>query len=191
MEPLRMSMSGGETRTAADVLPALTPRGAISARDPPTQGTLRLKSSSGNNGGIELPVALEKDRKNGKVDSRYARFGVDDQFASKSTTFTGPTDFSWNMKSAYADLHPGAASVDMSFKNDRRFNWKAGTGDPRPQTSLLQLQNAFTKSDARKKFHRQFYEINPDLRENIFRGKQHEFNGMNAQVLRGTPVDAF
>ena len=43
----------------------------------------------------DLPVKLEKDRRvNGKIEGRYGGLGVSDQFASKSSNFTGPSNLS-------------------------------------------------------------------------------------------------
>ena len=115
-----------------------------------------------------------------------------------------PSDLrhSWACESSYQSQFPtgGAKSAnhfdlsfkkdhfDLSFKKDARFNWEPGCGTPRPQSSLLDLQNAFRKSDVRRKFHDNFPETNPDLRENHTRGKKHEFNGINAQVFRGAAI---
>ncbi|KAJ8036352.1 hypothetical protein HOLleu_20303 [Holothuria leucospilota] len=86
---------------------------------------------------------------------------------------------------AYRNPHSNPV-VDSRHHNpdgtgEFRFKW---TPDypygNRPQTSLLKLQNSFTKSDARKSFHDTFPETNPDLRDNIGSGKKHEFHGQNA-----------
>ena len=182
-ESVRLNTSFDEDRS--EQLPSLTPRGYSTAREP----ALHVTGSKSHRDALCLPVPLEKAERRSK---RHVRFtgGADDHFASKSTTFTGPIDLNWAPKSSYAELHPGA-SAELSYKQDKRFKWKPGTGTPRPQTTLLKLQDAFTKSAIRQKFHKQFYENNPDLRENIVLGKQHEFGGMNAQVWRGTPVDAY
>ena len=179
-ETLRLNLSADDAR---EQLPTLAPsRGYSSAREPMVHVTPTRSAGEP----LCLPVPLQTERR-GK---RHARSSGDDQFLSKSTTFTGPIDLNWAPKSSYAELHPGA-SADLSYKQDKRFKWKSGTGTPRPQTTLLKIQDTFTKSSIRKKFHKQFYENNPDLRENIVNGKQHEFGGMNAQVWRGTPVDAY
>jgi hypothetical protein len=103
------------------------------------------------------------------------------QFLSKSSNFVGGTGTSvW--------LSPESQSVDMTHKNDARFQWKPGCGTPRPQTLLLELQDSFTKSEARKQFRQRFPENLPDLRENLVTGRKHEFGNFNAQVLRGTPI---
>ncbi|ELU01610.1 hypothetical protein CAPTEDRAFT_227900 [Capitella teleta] len=103
-----------------------------------------------------------------------------DQLLSKSSNFCGsPTILL---------AQPVSQSVDLTFKNDSHFNWKPGSGTPRPQTILLDLQNSFIKSDVRKNFRQKFPENLPDLRENITRGKKHSFGNFNAQVLRGTHI---
>ena len=106
-----------------------------------------------------------------------------------------PSDLrhSWACESSYQSQFPtgvarSANYVDLSFKKDARFNWEPGCGTPRPQSSLLDLQNAFRKSDVRRKFHENFPETNPDLRENHTRGRKHEFGGINAQVFRGATI---
>ena len=106
-----------------------------------------------------------------------------------------PSDLrhSWACESSYQSQFPtggtkSANYVDLSFKKDERFNWEPGCGTPRPQSSLLDLQNAFRKSDVRRKFHENFSETNPDLRENHTRGRKHEFGGINAQVFRGATI---
>lgn len=109
----------------------------------------------------------------------------DHQFLSKSTNFM-PANGEFS-SSAYKKQFPNY-SVDMSFKQDERFQWKAGSGTPRPQTSLLQIQDSFSETDVKKKFRQQFPENLPDLRENIAAGKKHQFGSLNAQILRGTPI---
>ena len=136
---------------------------------------------------LDLPVDIERSR----VASRY---GVEDQLLSKSSNFFPNTQNSWSAKSAYQSQYPGGATprkpplTDLSFKDDERFSWKPSSGTPRPQTSLLDIQDSFKISEIRKKFHQQFPETNVDLRENIILGKKHTFGGINAQVFRGTPV---
>jgi hypothetical protein len=66
-----------------------------------------------------------------------------------------------------------------------RFSWEPGCGHPRPQSTLLDIQNSFTKSGTRKMFHGRFSESNPDLRENIVKGKKHSFFGMSGQIIHG------
>ncbi|XP_064644813.1 uncharacterized protein LOC135498467 isoform X2 [Lineus longissimus] len=111
-----------------------------------------------------------------------------DQFASNSTTFfpgkvlDGASE---QFNTAYQAQFP---HYNIDYKNDARFQWKGDSNTPRPQTSLLQIQNSFTKSDAHKKLHHVFPETNVDLRENIIDGRQHVFDSfghLNAQQLRG------
>ncbi len=130
----------------------------------------------------ELPTALEKSR------LRPIGGTLNAHHASKSSNFQ-PSNLrhSWAAESSYKSQFPHA---DLGYKNDSQFDWDADSGRPRPWFNLLKMQDAFSKSEVRKKFHRQFPETNPDLRENLVTGKKHEFYGMNAQVLRGTTVDA-
>ena len=119
--------------------------------------------------------------------------GLDAHTSLKSNFMPGDLRHSWTCESSYKSQFPSGGSrsashVDMSFKRDARFNWEPGCGTPRPQTSLLELQNAFSKSEVRRKFHEEFSETNPDLRENIISGKKHEFSGVNAQIFRGSAV---
>ena len=74
-----------------------------------------------------------------------------------------------------------ARHTNPEGNRDWRFDWSPGYPlGPRPQTTLLKQQNSFTKSDAQKEFHGTFQETNPDLRDNIFDGKKHDFQGENA-----------
>ena len=113
------------------------------------------------------------------------------QFASHSSNVM-PSNLmhSNTYKSSYDSQFTtsGENTFDLSYKNDPRFDWRVGSGTPRPQTALLQIQNSFTKSDTHKKFHQEFPEKNPDLRDNIISGRSHTFDGLNAQVLRGAPL---
>ena len=110
---------------------------------------------------------------------------------SRSTSFNSPkTRHSWAGESPFASqIAPSPSSYfDLGYKHDSRFDWQPESGTPRPQTSLLQIQDSFSKSGVRKKFHRDFPETNPDLRENIISGRKHDFGSfgsVNAQVLRG------
>ncbi|GFO00369.1 hypothetical protein PoB_002687400 [Plakobranchus ocellatus] len=106
-----------------------------------------------------------------------------DEFSSLSTNFM-PVGMSYEspMRSSYASQYP---VYDLSEKKDLRFSWEPGTGQLRPQSCLLDLQNSFIKSEVRKKFHRTYPEINPEIRMNINTGKKHSFFGMNAQVIHG------
>ena len=106
-------------------------------------------------------------------------------FESKSSNLGIGGSTSYNLKSSYGQQYQ--RMLDDS-KNDPRFNWAPGCGVPRPQTSLIKIQNSFTKTDAYKRLHEQFPEKNPRLIDNIIEGRQHEFNSLNAQVLRGTLI---
>ena len=108
---------------------------------------------------------------------------------SKSSNFL-PTNMrhSWSYQTSYQNQHKGDEPIDMSNKFDDRFHWKIASGHPRPQTSLLKIQDSFNKSDVKKKFYARFCDNAPDLRENIVYGKKHGFGGVNAQILRGAPV---
>ncbi|XP_022100502.1 uncharacterized protein LOC110984527 isoform X2 [Acanthaster planci] len=96
----------------------------------------------------------------------------------------GGTSMSWNYP---AFENPGSSpKVDGRHFNpegtrDPRLDWKPSSPfGPRPQTKLSKIQDSFTKTDARKEFHGTFPETNPDLRENIYSGKKHDFEGLNA-----------
>ncbi|XP_041460257.1 uncharacterized protein C7orf31-like isoform X1 [Lytechinus variegatus] len=94
---------------------------------------------------------------------------------------------STNAPTEPAALNPGSNPVvDARHTNpegnrDWRFDWSPGYAlGPRPQTTLLKQQNSFTKTGTRREFNNTFPETNPDLRDNIFDGKKHEFQGENA-----------
>lgn len=131
---------------------------------------LHTSRSDGRNYSVDLPVPLS---------SR-------DMFTSKSSnTLPNKMKTSWQSSSAY-----GSQFKLDDFKreeHDPRFDWEPGSGIPRPQSRLLDIQNSFTRTDTRKDFHRKFPEKNPDLRENVVFGRKHDFapSGINAQVLRG------
>ncbi|CAH1241854.1 C7orf31 [Branchiostoma lanceolatum] len=63
-----------------------------------------------------------------------------------------------------------------------RMTWRPGTGTPRPQTSLLKIQESFSKTDAHKKFHQSFEDKQADLRDNspIGTSNKHYFSGFNS-----------
>ena len=106
-----------------------------------------------------------------------------DQFRNLATNVL-PTDL--KNSSPFATSYQNQFPVfDLGYKHDARFDWQPGSGVPRPQTSLLKLQDAFVKSEVRKKFHDTFAETNPELRFNISKGKKHQFGGFNAQVIHG------
>lgn len=106
-----------------------------------------------------------------------------DEFGSKATNFI-PSNLqnSLSFSSAYESQFP---KYDIGYKHDSRFEWQPGYGVPRPQTSLLKIQNSFEKSTVRRSFHNQFPETNPDLRRNIAKGKKHDFYGISGQLLHG------
>lgn len=105
------------------------------------------------------------------------------EFSSLGTNFI-PSSLQncLSFDSAYKAQFP---VYNIGYKHDGRFDWQPGKGTPRPQTSLLEIQNRFEKSDIRKKFLSQFPESNPDLRQNITRGKKHDFYGISGQLLHG------
>lgn len=107
-----------------------------------------------------------------------------DEFSSLSTNIA-PSNLrhSFSFKTAYESQFP--VYNHIGYKDDMRFSWEPGCGKPRPQSTLLDIQNSFSKSGVRQKFHSRFSESNPDLRENIVKGKKHSFFGMNCQVLHG------
>lgn len=107
-----------------------------------------------------------------------------DEFGSLSTNFA-PSNLrhSYTFQTAYESQFPKYQHI--GYKADNRFNWEPGHGAPRPQSTLLNIQDSFSKSDVRRNFHGQFKEENPDLRMNVISGKKHVFDGMNAQVLHG------
>ncbi|XP_076437130.1 uncharacterized protein LOC143276493 [Babylonia areolata] len=113
----------------------------------------------------------------GVLDSEYT-----DQFTSLSTNFMPTGIRSASVSSSYQNQFP---IFDLGYKHDQRFDWHPGSGVPRPQTSLLKMQDSFIKSDIRRKFHDLFPETNPELRFNIVKGKKHSFGGFNAQVIHG------
>ena len=180
--PLPDISSGEPIRTGSQTdRPNTSPPSQFASRysyQQPEVSTTRTSHPSDLTG---LPVQLGRG-------SSAIRFP--DQFLSNSTNImpVGGGVVLGSSMSPYEAQFPGSKSLDFSFKDDPRFDWKVGCGTPRPQTSLLRLQDAFTKSSVRKDFLDQFPEKNPDLRENLIRGKKHEFGGFNAQVLRGTPV---
>ncbi|XP_071789346.1 uncharacterized protein [Asterias amurensis] len=96
----------------------------------------------------------------------------------------GGTSNSWSYP---AFENPGSnPQVDGRYFNpegtrDPRLDWKPSSPfGHRPQTKLLKMQNSFTRTDTRQSYRKTFPETNPDLRDNIFTGKKHEFEGVNA-----------
>ncbi|XP_013388265.1 uncharacterized protein LOC106157223 isoform X2 [Lingula anatina] len=109
---------------------------------------------------------------------------VQDQFASLSTN-VAPAGIqnTFAYKTSYENQFP--VYSDLSYKKDKMFDWKYSSKLPRQQTKLLKIQDSFSKTEAMRKFYNKFQENNPDLRENIYRGKTHEFGGMNGQLIHG------
>lgn len=107
------------------------------------------------------------------------------QFESKSSNLG--IGSSYNMfKTSYDNQFRPSTTPS----GDPRYNWEPGCGVPRPQTTLLKLQNSFSKSDAYRRLANHFPEKNPNLIDNVEKGRKHEFMSLNAQVLRGTLVNA-
>lgn len=84
---------------------------------------------------------------------------------------------------------PGTAQPTGRAKS-QFDSWQPGCGVPRPQTSLIKIQNSFSKSAVHNKLNSQFPERNLNLIENVHHGRKHEFGALNSQVLRGTLVNA-
>lgn len=105
------------------------------------------------------------------------------EFSSKGTNFI-PSNLqhSLSFDSAYKAQFP---VHHIGYKNDARFQWQPGYGEPRPQTSLVKMQDSFDKTSIRRNFLGKFSESNPDLRQNITRGKKHDFWGINGQLIHG------
>ena len=105
------------------------------------------------------------------------------EFGSKATNFI-PSNLqnSLSFSTSYDAQFP---VHDIGYKHDSRFEWQPGYGVPRPQTHLLKIQNRFEKSAIRRSFQNQFQESNPDLRQNIVKGKKHDFYGISGQLLHG------
>ncbi|CAD5119626.1 DgyrCDS8221 [Dimorphilus gyrociliatus] len=136
---------------------------------------------------FKQPVQIYTSRSDGRNYSANLPLALSSRnmFSSKSSNLV-PTNLktSWQNASAYESQF-GMNTERQQY--DPRFDWEPGSGTPRPQSRLLQIQNSFSKTDSRKEFHRKFPETNPDLRENIIFGRKHDFSpsGINAQVLRG------
>lgn len=128
-----------------------------------------------------LNMTTRKPRARGTttLDTEYR-----DEYRSMSSNFA-PTNLNHSMQFVTAYQNQFPTYHDLSYKQDPRFLWEPGFGSPRPQTNLLRIQDRFSKSSARRKFHGSFSESNPDLRENIVSGKKHTFFGLNAQNLHG------
>lgn len=138
-----------------------------------------IKESTQMTNDVELSPRRPRRRPFSTTDTEYR-----DEFGSLSSNFA-PSNLrhSYTFQTAYESQFPKYHHI--SYKSDDRFKWEPGHGVPRPQSTLLAIQDHFSKSDIRRNFHGQFREQNPDLRMNIISGKKHVFDGMNAQVLHG------
>uniref|UniRef100_A0A8C4YK85 Sperm microtubule inner protein 4 n=1 Tax=Gopherus evgoodei TaxID=1825980 RepID=A0A8C4YK85_9SAUR len=73
-----------------------------------------------------------------------------------------------------------ALSLDGNPPNMALPEWIPNSGVPRPQTSLLELQDSFSKTGAHKRFHNSITGEAKDLRDNIHEGRRHTFYGFNS-----------
>ncbi|CAM4594605.1 sperm-associated microtubule inner protein 4 [Lepidochelys kempii] len=73
-----------------------------------------------------------------------------------------------------------ALNLDGNPPNMALPEWIPNSGVPRPQTSLLELQDSFSKTGAHKRFHNSIKGEAKDLRDNIHEGRRHTFYGFNA-----------
>ncbi|XP_065794897.1 sperm-associated microtubule inner protein 4 isoform X3 [Muntiacus reevesi] len=60
------------------------------------------------------------------------------------------------------------------------LGWIPRAGVAKPQTDLLELKNAFSKTGAQKRFHTSVLEDYKDLRDKEHSGKRHQFYGHNS-----------
>ena len=60
------------------------------------------------------------------------------------------------------------------------LGWIPRAGVAKPQTDLLELKNAFSKTGAQKHFHKSVLEDYKDLRDKEHSGKKHQFYGHNS-----------
>ena len=60
------------------------------------------------------------------------------------------------------------------------LGWIPRAGVAKPQTDLLELKNAFSKTGAQKHFHKSVLEDYKDLRDKEHLGKKHQFYGHNS-----------
>lgn len=111
------------------------------------------------------------------------------QFDSKASNL-GIGGSSYNLYKSSYDNQFSSTDTSKPPETDPRYDWEPGCGVPRPQTSLIKLQNSFSKSAAHRRLRESFSEKNPNLIDNVHLGRKHDFKGMNAQVLRGTLVTA-
>uniref|UniRef100_A0A8C8S9F0 Chromosome 7 open reading frame 31 n=1 Tax=Pelusios castaneus TaxID=367368 RepID=A0A8C8S9F0_9SAUR len=73
-----------------------------------------------------------------------------------------------------------ALGLEGSLPNTALPEWIPNSGMPRPQTSLLELQDSFSKTGAHKRFHESINGEAKDLRDNIHEGRRHTFYGLNS-----------
>uniref|UniRef100_A0A8C0G1M7 Sperm microtubule inner protein 4 n=1 Tax=Chelonoidis abingdonii TaxID=106734 RepID=A0A8C0G1M7_CHEAB len=73
-----------------------------------------------------------------------------------------------------------ALSLDGNPPNMALPEWIPNSGVPRPQTSLLELQDSFSKTGTHKRFHNSITGEAKDLRDNIHEGRRHTFYGFNS-----------
>uniref|UniRef100_A0A8C3T6M6 Chromosome 7 open reading frame 31 n=1 Tax=Chelydra serpentina TaxID=8475 RepID=A0A8C3T6M6_CHESE len=73
-----------------------------------------------------------------------------------------------------------ALTLDSNPPNMELPEWIPNSGVPRPQTSLLELQDSFSKTGAHKRFHNSIKGEAKDLRDNIHEGRRHTFYGFNS-----------
>uniref|UniRef100_A0A8D0HEE2 Sperm microtubule inner protein 4 n=1 Tax=Sphenodon punctatus TaxID=8508 RepID=A0A8D0HEE2_SPHPU len=73
-----------------------------------------------------------------------------------------------------------AVSLDNTPQNMAFPEWIPNSGEPHPQTTLLELQDSFTKTEAYKRFHETIKGETRDLRDNIHEGRRHSFYGFNS-----------
>ncbi|XP_053876425.1 uncharacterized protein C7orf31 homolog [Malaclemys terrapin pileata] len=71
-------------------------------------------------------------------------------------------------------------SLDGNPSNMALPEWIPNSGVPRSQTSLLELQDSFSKTGAHKCFHNSITGEAKDLRDNIHEGRRHTFYGFNS-----------
>ncbi|WAR04868.1 CG031-like protein [Mya arenaria] len=138
---------------------------------------LSNETKNGETPFIAYSSTLQKKPCSSEPSSEYRN-----EFSSKGTNFI-PSNLqhSLSFESAYKAQFP----VHRIGYKDDRFSWQPGHGTPRPQTSLLDIQNSFEKTAVRRNFLGHFSESNPDLRQNITRGKKHNFWGINGQLIHG------
>ncbi len=94
---------------------------------------------------------------------------------------------SWPCQSAYQKEY-SRPDTNLPCQTNERFDWLPGYGTPRSTSQLAAIQNAFSKSEVRERFHREFPENAPDIRQNTVLGKKHTFHGINGQIFRGAAI---